>query len=47
MESYPYEKKPAFFPAVTSELFFEADAMTEGLFEDVQVDTELDALLSK
>jgi hypothetical protein len=47
MENYPFEKKPAFFPIVTSELFFEAEALASDLFEDVEVDTELDALLTQ
>jgi hypothetical protein len=37
MTSYPFEKKPAFFPFVTAEVFFEA--------EDAEVDVEhLDSL---
>ena len=43
---YPFEKKPAFFPSVTVELFFEADALSVEGFADVPVDTELDALLN-
>jgi hypothetical protein len=46
VDSYPFEKKPAFFPVLTAELFFEADALTGDLFEDAEVDTELDELLS-
>ncbi|WP_158674689.1 hypothetical protein [Streptomyces hoynatensis] len=53
MESYPFEKKPAFFPAVTAELFFDADALASELFGEETdddalegVDTELDELLS-
>ncbi|MGW1564077.1 hypothetical protein RKE30_21150 [Streptomyces sp. Li-HN-5-11] len=54
MESYPFEKKPAFFPVVTSELFFDADALANDLFEGADrdgevlegIDTELDELLA-
>jgi hypothetical protein len=45
VENYPFEKKPAFFPSVSAEMFFEAQAMPE-LFENVEVDAELDALLN-
>ncbi|MGH3528904.1 MAG: hypothetical protein ACREOQ_17715 [Gemmatimonadales bacterium] len=41
------DKKPAFFPFVSAEIFFEADASTglEGL-EDLDLESELDELLS-
>lgn len=48
MESYSLTKKPAFFPAVSAELFFEAEANSTGfdaLF-DTALDSELDAILS-
>ncbi|MEV8327641.1 hypothetical protein [Kitasatospora sp. NPDC056731] len=47
MANYPFEKKPAFFPALNAEVFFEAEAMANGLFDNVEVDAELDALLSE
>ncbi len=49
MENYPFEKQPAFFPFVTSELFFDADALASELFNgDLLdgVDTELDGFLA-
>jgi len=46
MADYPFEKKPAFFPSVNAEVFFEAEAMADNLFDNVEIDAELDALLS-
>ena len=48
MESYTLAKKPAFFPSITAELFFEAEANSTdatALF-DSEVDAELDAILN-
>ncbi len=52
MLKYTEEKQPAFFRAMSPELFFEAEAMeTEavmsGLESDVDVDAELDELLAE
>lgn len=51
MKDFPFEKKPAFFPFVTAEIFFEAEAdadvpvnLTETI--DAELDAELDAILS-
>ncbi|MFE0421351.1 hypothetical protein [Streptomyces sp. NPDC058953] len=48
MESYSLAKRPAFFPAVSAELFFEAEASTlgAGALFDSEVDAELDAILN-
>ena len=50
MQTYTPEKKPAFFPFVSAEIFFEADAQAEsGAIKietlDESLDTELDDLL--
>jgi hypothetical protein len=51
MIKYTSEKQPAFFRSMSPELFFEAEAMqTEAVLKelntDVELDAELDALLS-
>lgn len=47
---YPFEKKPAFFPFVTAEVFFEAEEADVDLSKlealDEELDTELDDLLA-
>jgi len=47
---YLFEKKPAFFPFVSAEVFFEAEAAeTDGTISespDLALDAELDELLS-
>jgi hypothetical protein len=56
MPSYPYEKKPAFFRVMSAELFFEAeldasgsevDAAFSGLNANLDLDAELDAILTE
>ncbi|MET9730306.1 hypothetical protein ABZZ79_06435 [Streptomyces sp. NPDC006458] len=52
MSKYTLEKKPAFFRATNAEVFFEAEAMeTEAVIsslgEEIEVDTELDAILGE
>lgn len=39
-------KKPAFFPAVSAEIFFEAEADVSELVFDNDLDAELDAILA-
>lgn len=51
MTQYSYEKKPAFFRVAFAEMFFEAEAMEAEavdieLAADLDLDTELDAILS-
>lgn len=48
MESYSLAKKPAFFPSVSAELFFEAEANSAGVnaLFDTELDAELDAILN-
>jgi len=51
MLKFTDQKQPAFFRAMSAELFFEAEAMEtetvmDGLKADVSVDAELDALLA-
>ena len=47
MTDYPFQKKPAFFPSVSAEIFFEAEAEVEELMTlDVDLDSELDEILS-
>lgn len=49
MKDYPLEKKPAFFPFVTAEIFFEAEAAGDTESPDtldVDLDAELDEILS-
>ncbi|MFE8910943.1 hypothetical protein [Streptomyces globisporus] len=48
MESYSLNKRPAFFPSVAAELFFEADANSAGMSAlfDTEIDAELDAILN-
>ncbi|MEW1614897.1 MULTISPECIES: hypothetical protein [unclassified Streptomyces] len=48
MESYSLNKRPAFFPSVAAELFFEADANSTGMgaLFDTEIDAELDAILN-
>jgi len=49
MQMYSPEKKPAFFPFVSAEIFFEADAQEGGLnIETVSadLDAELDEILN-
>ncbi|MFB6815399.1 hypothetical protein ACFCV8_12745 [Streptomyces sp. NPDC056347] len=51
MASLSLEKKPAFFRVMSAEVFFEAEALeTETVLEDLgadlEVDAELDAILS-
>ncbi len=42
-----FNKKPAFFPSVSAEIFFEAEAEIEELATlDVNLDSELDEILS-
>ncbi len=50
MLSYPFEKKPAFFPFVSSEVFFEARGDNSNESEvsrvgDEALDAELDKIL--
>lgn len=51
MRDYPFEKKPAFFPFVTAEVFFEAEETELDLSKiealDTQLDAELDAELDE
>ena len=52
MEQKPYSKKPAFFRAVQFDSFFEAEALEAdkiitALRADVNLDSELDALLAR
>jgi hypothetical protein len=51
MKNYPFEKKPAFFPFVTAEIFFEAEAEIENCYSNLEtlefdLDAELDEILS-
>jgi hypothetical protein len=51
MKGYLLEKKPAFFPFVAAEVFFEAEAASDDTAEaiqtlDVDLDAELDDILS-
>ncbi|MFK0017400.1 hypothetical protein [Streptomyces sp. NPDC091027] len=51
MTEYPFEKPPAFFPFVSAEVFFEAEAAEDeedptGALEDGSLDAELDVLLA-
>ena len=50
MNNYPFEKKPAFFPFVTAEVFFEAEDADVDLTKlgslDADLDAELDDLLA-
>lgn len=50
MREYPFQKKPAFFPFVTAEVFFEAEEadvdMTKLEALDAELDSELDELLA-
>lgn len=50
MEKNPFEKKPAFFPFVTAEVFFEAEAadavVVDGADLGIDVDAELDEILA-
>jgi hypothetical protein len=51
MNNYPFEKKPAFFPFVSAELFFEAEAAEDNNTYKIEtlgvdLDAELDELLS-
>lgn len=49
MKDYPFQKRPAFFPFVSAEIFFEAEAdVKAGDLEtlDVDLDAELDQILS-
>lgn len=51
MQESPFQKKPAFFPFVSAEIFFEAEAevaasTTQLETLDVDLDAELDAILS-
>lgn len=51
MAQKPYAKTPAFFRVATFDVFFEAEALdtesvTESLQTDVDLDTELDAILA-
>lgn len=52
MLKFTNEKQPAFFHAMSPELFFEAEALDtqavmENLAADTEVDAELEALLSQ
>lgn len=40
-----FEKQPAFFPFVTAEVFFEAEADVQELDMEINLDAELDELL--
>ena len=46
MQMYPFDKKPAFFPFVSAEIFFEGseERDNEGLDNDA-LDSELDRIL--
>jgi hypothetical protein len=48
MNDYQLAKKPAFFPFVTAEVFFEAEAAESAPMMDVDIDldAELDDILS-
>lgn len=51
MANLSLEKKPAFFRTFSIEIFFEAEAMetdavVENLSTDLELDTELDSILS-
>lgn len=51
MAQKPYAKTPAFFRVLTFDVFFEADALdtesvTDSLHTDIDLDTELDAILA-
>ena len=47
MNDHLFHKKPAFFPSVSAEIFFEAEAEVEELATlDVDLDYELDEILS-
>lgn len=47
MKDYPFQKKPAFFPFVSAEIFFEAEAdVTELETLEADLDSELDEILS-
>lgn len=51
MKDHPFQKKPAFFPFVSAEIFFEAEAEVEACASeletlDVDLDAELDEILS-
>ena len=45
MQDYIFEKKPAFFPFVSAEVFFEAESEVEELDFDADLDAELEAIL--
>ena len=49
MKEYPFEKKPAFFPFVNAEVFFEAEATeidtANAAAADADMDSELDEIL--
>ncbi|WP_326821663.1 hypothetical protein OHA77_05965 [Streptosporangium sp. NBC_01639] len=47
MENFLFEKKPAFFPSATAELFFESEneGVAPGIF-DAELDAELDDILN-
>ena len=48
MQSYPFDKKPAFFPFVSAELFFEATETDSIKNDKVKIDNEaLDKELDK
>lgn len=47
MQAYPFCKKPAFFPFVSAEVFFEANAIdgADVLVDDGTLDSELNKIL--
>jgi hypothetical protein len=47
MNNYPFEKKPAFFPFVSAEVFFEAEETELGETNLEALDAELDAELEE
>jgi hypothetical protein len=47
MTAYVPEKKPAFFPFASAEVFFEADAQQERDARTVETDSDLEAELDE
>jgi hypothetical protein len=47
MSAYPFEKKPAFFPFVSAEVFFEAEETLSALSDTNAMEAALDAELEK
>ncbi len=49
MNEYPFEKKPAFFPFVSAELFFESEDIESSVDTkalDAEFEAELDDILA-